>query len=365
MFRKVFFAFLFCSSAISASTLKLEVLTFSPGSEIYSSWGHNAIRVTDSEGKQHVFDYGTFQYDDSFLFKFLAGTPKYWLSKSTWQVREFITRRRDVAVWSHNILLPQPQIASIALSLDRLSKNELDKFYDYDALINNCTTKIRDLLVDSIGSQTFSEISNDQEKAESFRSIHEENISGGILFHLGIITLFNHEVEKKINRAQQSYLPKLFYKELEALSVKFPGIVEPGKLILKASEKDKDVITWQTPAIVSLLLLLVLFQFSPFKQSVYIITGVIRGLLFAVLALFFFSQWNYFSMNPALLLYNPLPLLSLIPRFKKICLQVVLAFGLLLLVGSVGNVAPDRYFLYSLVFCFDLLAYAKARKQFI
>ena len=366
MLGKFFFALLFFSSVISASNLKLEVLTFSAGSEIYSSWGHNAIRVTDLEGKQYVFDYGTFQYDDAFLFKFFAGTPKYWLSKSTWELREFITRRRGVAVWSHTIQLSQPQIASIALYLDRLSKSERDKFYDYDALIKNCTTKIRDLLVDNIGSQIFAEINNDQGKAESFRSIHEKNIVGSILFHLGIITLFNHEVEKKINRAKQSYLPKMFYNELEAVAVKFPGIVAPGKLILKASQGSKSNISWQVPTIGCLLLLLLFYQYSPFfQQSVYALIGVVRGLLFIILALFFFSEWNYFSMNPALLLYNPLPLLSLVPRFKKVCLRVVLALGLVLLVSSIGNVAPDRFLLYLLVFSFDLLTYAKARKQFI
>ena len=109
----------------------------------------------------------------------------------------------------------------------------------------------------------------------------------------------------------------MFYKELEALAINFPGIVAPGKLILKASQESKNNISWQIPTIGCLLLLLLFYQLSPFQQSVYVLFGLVRGLLFIVLALFFFSEWNYFSMNPALLLYNPLPYFPLFLGLRR------------------------------------------------
>ena len=353
------------SSPLFASQWKLEILTFSSGPELYSSWGHNAIRVTEPNKRQYLFDYGTFQYDETFLFKFLAGTPKYWLAKSDWRIREFISKKRGVSIWSHNILLSQSQIASIAGSLDVLSLSKTDKFYDYDALNNNCTTKIRDLLVDNLGAKIFSPLEDYDEGLESYRSIHEKIIPGSIFFHLGILTLFNHDVEINISRAQQSYLPNMFYQELEGAAVKFPETVQPGRQIMQAAKNSKSKLSWQIPTMLFLIVLLLLFQSCSWGLVIYTLLGGIRCILSFILLLFFFSQWEYFSMNPALLLYNPIPLLSLFPRFKKVCLYILMVSGATLLLLSIGKVSPDRFFLYLLVYGFDLLAYAKAREDFI
>lgn len=68
-------------------------------------------------------------------------------------------------------------------------------------------------------------------------------------------------------------------------------------------------------------------------------------------------------MNPALLVYNPLPLLSTYKPWSQPLkrLQVYLA-GILMLI-SLGQVGWDRYLLYSWFLIFDLFTYAKASKN--
>lgn len=64
----------------------VSVLTCSPGSELYSVFGHSALRVQDSlDGDFYdvVYNYGTFQFSDDFYVKFAKGRLDYFLSVSS------------------------------------------------------------------------------------------------------------------------------------------------------------------------------------------------------------------------------------------------------------------------------------------
>src|SRR4051812_45470505 len=62
--------------------LQISLLTCSPGEELYSIFGHSAIRVTD--GTSHsdiIYNYGTFDFDDpDFYLKFVKGKLLYFVS---------------------------------------------------------------------------------------------------------------------------------------------------------------------------------------------------------------------------------------------------------------------------------------------
>ncbi|OYW20423.1 MAG: hypothetical protein B7Z54_01210, partial [Sphingobacteriales bacterium 12-47-4] len=63
-------------------TLKFSLLTCTPGEELYSSFGHSALRMVNSEnGSDLVFNYGTFDFDDpDFYTKFTQGKLLYFVS---------------------------------------------------------------------------------------------------------------------------------------------------------------------------------------------------------------------------------------------------------------------------------------------
>ena len=62
---------------------RISVLTCSPGHELYSVFGHTALRVQDTIDNKPldlVFNYGTFQFTDDFYYKFAQGRLDYYLS---------------------------------------------------------------------------------------------------------------------------------------------------------------------------------------------------------------------------------------------------------------------------------------------
>ena len=65
------------------SNIDISLLTYSPGSELYSLFGHSALRIRNKyTGEDHVFNYGTFDWEQAyFYFRFLRGNLLYSLSK--------------------------------------------------------------------------------------------------------------------------------------------------------------------------------------------------------------------------------------------------------------------------------------------
>ena len=63
--------------------LRISLLTATPGEELYSTFGHSALRVTDSVNQSDiVFNYGTFNFEESgFYTKFVRGKLRYYLSR--------------------------------------------------------------------------------------------------------------------------------------------------------------------------------------------------------------------------------------------------------------------------------------------
>ena len=62
-------------------SLRISLLTCAPGEELYSTFGHTALRVQDpSKGMDQVYNYGTFEFGPDFYTQFIRGKLLYFLS---------------------------------------------------------------------------------------------------------------------------------------------------------------------------------------------------------------------------------------------------------------------------------------------
>src|SRR5688572_5190767 len=76
------FIFSFLQAQTDTSHLRISLLTCTPGEDLYSTFGHSALRVTDSAGNDDiVYNYGTFDFrEPGFYIKFIRGKLMYYLS---------------------------------------------------------------------------------------------------------------------------------------------------------------------------------------------------------------------------------------------------------------------------------------------
>ena len=133
--------------------LRVSLLTVSPGDEIYASFGHTGIRITDSvSGTDVVYNYGTFNgFDKDFEWKFMRGKLLYYESYETFQtfIATYIDEQRTVQ--EQEILLNSSQKRELYDFLINNAKEE-NKYYKYDYLYDNCATRIRDVFPKTFGA---------------------------------------------------------------------------------------------------------------------------------------------------------------------------------------------------------------------
>jgi len=145
-----------CSLSLSLTTrasitvtpnTRISLLTCGAGYEIYSMYGHTAIRIKDSSiGYDYVVNYGIFSMGiDNFAWLYLKGETDYEVAASTFE--DFMAEYRDDnrEVYENEIQIPD---SGKRILLDYLAWNlePENKVYRYKFFSDNCATRIRDLL---------------------------------------------------------------------------------------------------------------------------------------------------------------------------------------------------------------------------
>ena len=134
--------------------LRVSLLTILPGSEIYSLWGHSALRITDEErGLDITYNYGTFDFEAGhFVLKFLHGNLDYTLSAYGFEAsfRAYQGQGRPIIEQTLNLAPEQQQRLLDLLAVNLRPEN---RRYRYHFLFDNCSTRIRDILEAALGEE--------------------------------------------------------------------------------------------------------------------------------------------------------------------------------------------------------------------
>jgi hypothetical protein len=138
------------ASPPGARAATVSVLTFGPGDETFSKFGHDAIWVHDpaqpARRRDLVFNYGTFRFDSPWLIlDFLKGKLNYWLSVSTLERTLASYRAANRSVSAQELALSDEQVRAITDFLRENVKPE-NASYRYDYYRDNCATRIRDVV---------------------------------------------------------------------------------------------------------------------------------------------------------------------------------------------------------------------------
>ncbi len=127
-----------------SSTISL--MTVAPGEEVYSLFGHSALRVRDPLLRlDRCYNYGTFDFDQpNFLLKFCRGKLLYMLDLEPYRSFEYgnIADRRAMREQLLSLSRTERQALFNALETNALPDN---RSYKYDFFYDNCATRIRDI----------------------------------------------------------------------------------------------------------------------------------------------------------------------------------------------------------------------------
>ena len=281
--------------AQDSSHIRISLLTCTPGDELYSTFGHSAIRVTDTSSRSDiVFNYGTFNFDDpGFYIKFIRGKLLYFVSTADFDSfqNEYQTTNRGMTEQLLNLSATE----KIALK-DFLYNNakEPNRYYQYDFFLDNCTTRIRDIIVKF--KTNYPPLKPVMPTGTRFRqAIHEYlDKNGKYWSKLGIDLLLGAPTDAVMTTSQTQFLPDNLMKALDSSNQHRELVVSNHQLYPFTATSNKQ--SFFTPMIVfsTLFLAIQLISLSANKKAAALLCGF-DGLLFfltGAMGLLFLFMWT-------------------------------------------------------------------------
>jgi hypothetical protein len=249
------------ATAISLSdSARVSLLTCSPGQELYSCFGHSAIRVTDyRQGFDFVFNYGTFDFEQpNFYPNFVRGHMIYMLGVDRFGDfrQQYIDERRSIYEQEVNLNAEDKEKVFDFLVNNSLEEN---RNYRYDFLFDNCSTRIRDVFQKNTTGIKFDYSSFTEKK--SFRDLINDYSENAPWSQFGMNLLIGLPVDRQATPAQMCFLPDYLSRAFDHATIDGKPLCTKPELILNTQSPEivPTLIDHLTPNLVfSLLFVLIL-----------------------------------------------------------------------------------------------------------
>lgn len=323
MKTKIFtlFALLMCLLSLNTSAIKLSkdatisVLTFAPGNELYSLFGHTGIRIIDDANRLDiVFNYGTFDFDtQGFYLKFAQGLLPYQLSCSDYDRLEAVYRMEERSIYSQTLNLDSIQKQRL---MDLLLENyqPQNRSYLYNFLYDNCSTRVRDILEKGMNDNiTWTA----QPSEKSLWNLLDEYLCRSPWTQWGIHTILGSPATVTATIREQMFLPDYLMFRLDSAIYNGSPVAQPIEVLYQSPEHDFGTPWYLSPffifAICTLGLILLLQKnrsrrlLKAIAIPFFIITGIIGCL---IVFLCFFTKHPTMFPNFNALWANPLNLIA-------------------------------------------------------
>jgi hypothetical protein len=232
-------SFLFFHILFSQDSCRFQInlLTCTPGEELYSTFGHSALRVTDRlSGADIIYNYGTFDFDDpNFYSKFTRGKLLYFVSIDGFEnfMKAYEYEQRGITEQVLNLSCQDQQ--KLVNALQENAKEE-NKYYKYDFVIDNCTTRLRDIVFKNSSGPVVTKNIRPSSDITFRKLIHEYlNKSYQHWSKLGIDILLGDPIDKKITNNEAMFLPDYLMKAFDSTITNGKSLVLSKQEILKAT----------------------------------------------------------------------------------------------------------------------------------
>lgn len=268
------------AKAQDTSRLRISLLTCTPGEELYSTFGHSAYRVVDSNAVTDiVYNYGTFNFDDDgFYLKFVRGKLLYYVSAEYFADFKDLYQSTNRGITEQVLNLSAAEKITIRHFLNENLKEE-NKYYKYDFFFDNCTTRLRDILKKQHDS-SFCQKPVMPAGSRFRQAIHQYlDKNGKDWSKLGIDILLGLPCDAVMTAEQMQFLPDNLMKSLD--SSDHPMVISSQNLYSITEDKNKN--SFFTPLVVFSILLIVIVLLGFVKNK------FVQASLQGFDGLFFFS----------------------------------------------------------------------------
>ena len=347
-------------------SVEVSLITCSPHEEIYSLYGHSALRWHDlhktgpTAGQDLVFNWGLFNFNKPyFVLRFVFGLTDYELGTINYEYFVPYYRKWGSSVTEQVINLTNDEKRNLQKALAENLKPE-NKVYRYNYFYDNCSTRPRDIIERSLNGKV--EWTDREDYKPTFREMVRECNRNHDWSRFGNDILLGLKADFKTDRIEQEFLPMNLMQDMAMAQVYVNGeyrplvkeqrdVVPPGVQMI-----EPDWILSPTEMAIIIVLVALSIMFAEWKQKKCFIWWdvmlmVVEGLIGLLLTVMIFSQHPTTSINLNILLFNPLPLFFIpsVIKGRNTWFKVLAAMIVLYALGSIWQSYPEG--IWSLALC--------------
>lgn len=348
------------TQASELDSVRISLLTCGPHDEVYSLYGHTAIRYENpAQGIDVAINYGMFSFSKPhFILRFVFGLTDYEMGIIPFSTfcEEYTREGRKVVQQTLNL-----DNESKARIINAIAKNyePQNRVYRYNYFYDNCTTRARDILVNNIQAAGHKVVYKDEGYHSTFRkSIHFYNYDHRWA-RFGNDLLLGVMADREITESEHQFLPENLEKAFATARIDKQPLVGKTTVVVQQGKKTKDCGFPFSPYICSIFLFFVCSAICGLEirnKKIYwgvdVVVMTLCGLAGLILFAMIFSQHPTVSLNLQILLFSPLPLFFLWNTVKATrkdkypiwtTINVILV-GLFIVGGLFQDYAEGMYF---------------------
>ena len=347
-------------------SVEVSLITCSPHEEIYSLYGHSALRWHDlhkegpTAGQDHVFNWGLFNFNKPFfILRFVFGLTDYELGVIEYEYFIPYYKKWGCLITEQVINLTNDEKRNLQKALADNLKPE-NKVYRYNYFYDNCSTRPRDITERSLNGKI--QWAERDEYTPTFREIVRECNRNHDWSRFGNDILLGLKADFKTARTEQEFLPMNLMQDMALAQVYANGeyrpLVKEHRTIAPAGIQmiEPDWILSPTEVaiiIVMVALCIMLVEWKQRKRFIWwdVTLMVVEGLIGLLLTVMIFSQHPTTSINLNILLFNPLPLFFIpsVIKGRNTWFKVLAVMIVLYALGGIWQSYPEG--IWSLALC--------------
>ena len=323
-------------------SVDISLLTCGPGNEVWSYYGHSALRIQDKmHGSDVAVNWGMFSFRQNFfILRFVFGLTDYQIG--IYPMTDFLAEYAAEGRWvrQQRINLSRDEKINILHAIEENAKPE-NRTYRYNFFFDNCTTRAREMILTNIGycNTNF----DDKETQSTYRQeIHKLN-GDHRWSRFGNDLLLGYLADQPISKREWEFLPDNLSRDFATEGRKdnmnenqdlastryyngkegYITMVDSTSYLIpkQAQVTESEAIT---PIMVATFIAIIIIgvsiiewrkkkNFWGFDAFLLILTGLPGLILFAMI----FSQHPTVQINFQLLLLNPVNLIFVWKTISK------------------------------------------------
>lgn len=314
-------------------SVDISLLTCGPGQEVWSYYGHTALRIQDKAHHSDVaVNWGMFSFRQSFfILRFVFGLTDYQIG--IYPMSDFLAEYAAEGRWvrQQRIRLSKEEKLNILRAIAENDKPE-NRTYRYNFFYDNCTTRAREMVLTSIGydKTNFSDVNTHSTYRQEIHKLNQDHRWA----RFGNDLLLGALADRSLVKREWEFLPDNLSKDFETegrkdivesatpmgaqtvASSDYITLIDSTCYLIEPQHEAKVAEDCITPneigaCILLIVILVCIFEIYSRKNLWWIDTILLTltGLPGLILLAMIFSQHPTVQINFQILILNPLNLI--------------------------------------------------------